>query len=388
MGAPEREPRLLVVAGETSGDRIAAAALGALRSRGVGAFGIAGDASIAAGLEPVARAGDLAAMGVLDAAAKAPAALRALARIAAHVAGGRASPRAALLVNFTETNARLGRWLRRRGVRVLWCAAPQVWAWRPARTRTLRGSMDRLAVLFSFEEPLWRAAGVDARWVGHPALDAGPIERDAARAALGLSARERAVALLPGSRAGEIARLAPVLCEAAARLVRSGAADAAHVVAAPGLAASARASLGRHALAHGLVVIAAPPEGASSLLTAFDLAICASGTACLEAALAAVPTVVAYRLDPVAYAVACRLVRTPFVALPNVLLGEPALPELLQADATADRVAARASALLAAADARDRAASIASRLRALLEPPGPARFGERLAALLEPWLGR
>jgi lipid-A-disaccharide synthase len=371
---------VLVVAGEASGDRIAALAARALGAAGVPCFGVAGPYARAAGVEIVADGAELGVMGLTDVAARLPALARSLLRLRDRVR--RAPPRAALLVNFTELNQRLGRLLRARGTRVLWCVAPQVWAWRPGRLQTLRGAVDRLAVILPFEEALWRGAGHDARYVGHPALEAPAGDRAALRARLGIAAEARAVAVLPGSRAGEVTRLAGPLCEAAARLAADGV--AARLILAPGLEARARAAAVAAARAAGVGVVEGDAEhGAAAWLPAFDATLCASGTASLEAALAGAAPVVTYRMDRLAYALARRLVRTPHVALPNVLLGRRAFPELLQDEVTAARVAAAARGLLAEPEETARAAAA---LRAQLAVPGSS-FGERVAALLLPWVG-
>lgn len=361
---------MLIVAGEGSGDRIAALAAVALAARGARCFGVGGPACRAAGMEILVDAARVSAMGIRDVAAALPelasAARRVLVRLRAD------PPRAALLVDFTEGNLRLGRFLRARGTYVLWCVAPQVWAWRPRRLYTMRGAFDRLAVILPFEEALWRSAGHDAHYVGHPAMDA--------RSWLGIPHGARAAAVLPGSRTGEVRRLAPALCEAAARLLDQGAVDDARVILAPVLDSRARSLCAAHARAFGLAVVEADAaHGAGPLLDAMDVALCASGTASLEAALAGAAPVVCYRLDAVAYAVARRLVRTPHIALPNVLLGRRAFPELLQAEVTATRISAAARELLAR---REDVLRAAHELRALLAPPSATPFGERVADLV------
>lgn len=377
---------LLVVAGEASGDRIAALAVRALA--GARAFGIAGPACRAAGVEAVASAEEIAAMGALDVALRLPALAKAMAALWARVR--RSPPRAALLVNFTELNQRLGKALRARGIRVLWCVAPQVWAWRPGRVEALRGAIDRLAVILPFEEALWRDAGVDARYVGHPSLEAAPpladgeSAREAIRDRLGIAEKKPAIAILPGSRAGEVRRLSAALAGAAAMLRAEGSAADARLIVAPGLDARAAAIAARASREAGVAILRGDPEhGAAPLLGAFDVALSASGTASLEAALAGAAPIVTYRLDPAAYAIARRLVRTPHIALPNVLLGRRAFPELVQHEVTAARVAAAARAWIGR---RDEALRLARELRAILAPPAGGSFGERVAALIAPWL--
>jgi lipid-A-disaccharide synthase len=373
---------VLIVAGEASGDRIASLAARALAARGVALFGLGGPACRAAGVSLVADGSRLGAMGVRDVAARLPELASAVIRVLDRVR--RRPPRAALLVNATELNQRLGRLLRRIGVRVLWCVAPQVWAWRPGRIEALRGACDRLAVILPFEEALWRRAGHDARYVGHPSLDVPRLPRKDLRIALGIAADATAVAVLPGSRAGEVRRLADPLCAAAAGLVRDGAARTARMIVARGIEPEAAALAARSAARANIPVIEGDPDhGAAPLLGAFDVALCASGTASLEAALAGAAPVVTYRMDRVSYAVAKRLVRTPHIALANVLLGRRAYPELVQDDVTEARVAAAAMALLAR---RSESLAAASELHAMLAIAGRASFGERVAATLEDWL--
>jgi lipid-A-disaccharide synthase len=366
---------VLVVAGEASGDRIAALVAAALAASGARCAGIGGPACRAAGVETFADTSRIEGMGLTDVLARSSHLAAAVARLAGRLL--RAPPRAALLVNFTELNQRLGRLLRARGTRVLWCVAPQVWAWRPGRLRSLRGSADRMAVILPFEELLWRTHGYDAVYVGHPSVEVSSPPS--------VAVSQRSLAILPGSRSGEIARLAAPLTRAAACLLDEGAASSAQVIVASGLSPSSRALVERLAGAAGLPVVAADPEhGAAPLLKSFDASLCASGTASLEAALAGAAPVVAYRLDPLAFALARRLVRTPHIALPNVLLGRRAYPELVQGDVTPALLVKSARLMLA-----DRGASLqlAEELRRILAPPSPAPFGRRVAELMLPWLG-
>lgn len=381
--AVSSRPSVLVVAGEASGDRIAALALrGLVRSLGapVASYGLGGEASISAGVELIGEASRTAAMGFGDVAGRLPSIGRAVFEIV--MRARRDPPRAALLVSFTELSTHLGRWLRGMGVRVLWCVAPQVWAWRSGRLRTLGRSFDRLAVILPFEESLWRRAGVDARYVGHPSLEAPRPSRAALRAEFCMDGG--AIAVLPGSRAGEVFRLAGPLCEAAAVLRARGIAESAHILIAPSLDPAARAYAERVALQFQIKRILTDPEhGAASLFGAFDLALCASGTASLEAALAGVPTVVAYRLDALSAALARRLVQTPLMALPNILLNRRAIPELFQGEATVSSIARAAEGVFARSG---EAHAIGEELRAILRPPSSEPFGDRVAALMEGWL--
>jgi lipid-A-disaccharide synthase len=187
---------LLVVAGEASGDRAAAAVIA--RLPGVDSFGLGGPALASAGTTLVGDLRASTALGVGEAGMRAWGVLRAWGAVVR--AAKRRKPRAALLVNYSEFNARLAPQLRDAGVRVLWYGAPQVWAWRGSRTMSLRRCVDRMAVVLPFECPIWRSAGVDAHYVGHPSLETVPLDRDTARRALGMTPYAATVAVLPGSR--------------------------------------------------------------------------------------------------------------------------------------------------------------------------------------------
>ncbi len=370
-------PPLLVSAGEASGDRFAAAVVRAL---GRPSFGLGGAALEAAGARLVERLEPVTGTGLGPALAAAPRLARAARSLLREAE--RSGTRAALLVDFTEYHRRLGPLLRRRGVRVLWAVAPQVWAWRPKRVFTLAPALDRLALLFAFEEPIWRNAGVDAHWVGHPVAEFAPAPRAEARRAAGLPEDDApSLALLPGSRPNEVRRLLPPMLAALDRARARRPDLRARVLLAPSLPATLAHAARRQALAHH-----APPldvdeaRGLHALLPAFDAALCASGTATLEAALCDVPPVITYRLGPASAALARLLLRGRPVGLPNVLLGERAYPELLQADANPDALARAALALLAAPPP-----STSARLRALLRRPGPGAAA-RTAELLAPWL--
>jgi lipid-A-disaccharide synthase len=368
-------PRLLVCAGEASGDRIAALALRALGRRAE-AFGMAGPACAQAGMDVAVPMALASAMGLWDVARRGAALVRCAARLRTEARGRGAA--AALLVGFTELNVSLGRWLKSRGVRVLWCVAPQVWAWRPGRLRTLRASLDRLAVILPFEQVLWSENGYDARYVGHPSFELARWRGGPER---GAGAGGGAVAVLCGSRDDEARRAGGTLMRAAERLVARMPGWRADVVLAPWLSAPRRAALARAARERGMCVVeTSPSEGAAALLHDYELALCVSGTASLEAALCGVPPVVAYRFDPVSAALARALVRTEHIALPNVLLGRRAFPELVQGELTVEAVLAAAEALLANAAVARRDCAL---VREMLRVEDGSDFGSRVARMIE-----
>jgi len=370
---------LLVVAGEASGDRAAAAVVA--RLEGVHAFGLGGPALAAAGAELVGDLRESTALGVGEAAARAGSVLRAWRNIV-RITRAR-PPLAALLVNYSEFNTRLAPVLHAAGVRVLWYGAPQVWAWRPGRVARLRPSVDRMAVVLPFEETLWRSGGVDAHYVGHPSLETPRLDRQAARRALGMTPLAAAVAVLPGSRPHEVRRLLIPLLDAYERVRSDRASVDARVLLAAGLDASSRGWVRDLCLERRVGTFDVDPRlGAMNVLPAFDVSLCASGTVSLEAALARAVPIVAYRVGLATELTARLLVRTPHVALPNVLLGRRAFPELLQRDVRADRLA---RALADALDQRPALVRACDEVEARL---GPERAPSlTVARMLSPWLG-
>lgn len=373
---------LLVVAGEASGDRAAAAVLAKLRGEDM--FGMGGGALQREGVELLADLRDVTAMGIEGVARRAYGIGRAYARIRAAIA--RRRPTAALLVNYTEFNARLAGALWSAGTRVLWYGAPQIWAWREARAIPLRRHLDRLAVMLPFEEPLWRSHGVDAHYVGHPALEDryGTDHRIAARELLGLTPFARAIAILPGSRPHEVRRLLEPMLLGYETVRKDRASVDARVLLAASLDDRTRAWARAAARANGLEAVDVDPRaGIGYALPAFDAALCASGTASLECALARVVPIVCYRVGLATEVGARALLKTRRVALPNILLDREAFPELLQRNAVPKRIAEELAHVL-----DQRALYLGACIdveRVLGEHPSPSR---EVARMIEPWLAR
>jgi lipid-A-disaccharide synthase len=309
----------------------------------------------------------VAAMGVTAALHRAPRVAAALAALA-HAVRKRQPP-AALLVGFSEANMHVARWLKRRRVRVLWYAPPQVWAWRPGRAARIATDCDRIAVLLPFEARCWSARGAAVEYVGHPAAERAPSCEPAMR---------RAVALLPGSRSHEIRAHLPPMLEAAARLSPSG--YEAELVLAEGLHPPTTRWAERHARARG---VRTTRRGVESIAGA-AAAVVASGTATLECAVLGVPPVIVYRTDPLTYAIASRLVNVAHVGLPNLVLGRRAFPELLQRDVSPRHIGDALADLLRDGDAyRARCWEVRNALRG---PLGDGRPAQRVAESLRPWL--
>lgn len=353
----------------------------------VPAFGMGGAALRAAGLERLVDLSRVSAMGFGGVLARAPAIVRA--GLCLLRAARTRRPRAALLVGYSEFNAWLGPRLRRLGVRVLWYSPPQIWAWRSARGPALRRACDRMALILPFEEPLWRALGADAHYVGHPALEHPPEPRAVVRERIGLTPFADCVAVLPGSRAAEVsAHLVPMLDAVLALRAERGALDA-RVILSPAL--PPRSARWAEKVAREMRVPLLSGWPAVEALPAFNVALASSGTVTLESALAGVPPVIVYRTGRAGAFFARRLLHVDSIGLPNVVLGERAFVELLQDAVTAEAMADEAGRLL---DAGDKATLPCGRLRQALQTAperGPAPVpgvgpSARVARLLAPWL--
>ena len=369
---------LLVVAGEASGDRAGAAVIAQLG--GLRAFGLGGGALAAEGVELLADLRDTTAMGVAEVARRAVNVARAYAAL--RTACVRRKPSAALLVNYTEFNARLAESLWANGTRVLWYGAPQVWAWRSKRAVPLRRHLDRMAVMLPFEEKIWRDVGVDAHYVGHPALEERRGDRVAARELLGMTPRAWAVAILPGSRPHEVRRLLQPMLTGYERVRRDFASVDARILLAPSLDPQTRAwARAAAATFHVEVVDVDARAGIGYALPAFDAALCASGTASLECALARVVPIICYRVGWATELGARAFVTTRYVALPNILLGRGAFPELLQRQATASRMT---DALANVLEERETFLGSCAEVETALGPHTSASAS--VARMLEPWL--
>lgn len=365
------ERRLLIVVGEASGDRHAARLVTALRAKAaesgdtVRVRGVAGPALEASGVERVVPMEALAVLGFSGVIARLPSIWKAYRRLLAEARAMK--PAAALLVDSPGFNFRLGPELRRLGIPVFYYIAPQVWAWHAERARAMAAWVDRLAVVFPFEEPLFREAGVEARFVGHPLCEGLTPEIDEAsfRAELGLGPGDRLLGLLPGSRRQEIDQMLGPLVEAARRLMETRPDLRAVIPVAPGLdPAWVRRRMGELKRFH---VVTDRTHAVQSWSTACAVA---SGTATLETALFGTPHAIVYRVGGINYAIARRVVKLENIGLPNIVAGERVSPELIQKDLTPERLAAVLSPWLDDPAAREAQRSRLAVVRERLGGPG------------------
>lgn len=338
-------PRIALCAGEASGDLLGAGLIAELRKRYPDArfAGIGGDRMRAEGLDAWHDASELAVMGLAEVLRHLPRLLRLRREFRERLLQWR--PDVYIGIDAPDFNLGMEKWLRERGLRTVHYVSPSVWAWREKRAEKIGRSADRVLCLFPMEPAIYARHGVDARFVGHPLADEMPLDPDraAARAQLGLDAQRKVLALLPGSRVGEIERLGPDFLSTASRLLAD---DPTLQIVVPMANEHARDAFQRVLAAHPDSVLLTPrlrviAGQARTLMIASDVILLASGTATLEAMLAKRPMVVAYKVAPLTYTLVkgLGLLKVDTYSLPNVLAGARVVPELMQHDCTPENLA-------------------------------------------------
>jgi lipid-A-disaccharide synthase len=359
--------RLLVSCGEASGDLYAGALIRALRmlDPGVSISGLGGPQMAAAGGHLLDDYRELAVTGLTEALAKIPRSFAALRRLVRSAAADR--PDALIAIDFPDFNFRLARAIKRLRIPVVYYISPQIWAWRPRRLATMRRIADRVLVIFPFEEELYRSGGIPVEFVGHPLIDlaAPTAPRDTFLASRGLTPAAPTIAILPGSRPNEVSRILPDLL-ASIPIIRAAVPGAQFIVArAPHLDDNFFAAMGSAA-----VVVEGDTD---TVLASADVALTASGTATVQAALHDTPMVIVYRLSPLTYRLGRRLVTVSTIGMVNLIAGERIVPELVQDAFTPEAVAREAIPILTD---RRRVAEIKAglaRVRERLGGPGASR---------------
>ncbi|MDH5271973.1 MAG: lipid-A-disaccharide synthase [Gammaproteobacteria bacterium] len=357
--AAAREVRIALVAGEASGDNLGGGLLGALRARQptLRAFGVAGPRMVEAGCEAWVSSEELAVMGLAEILKHLPRLLRLRRDLVARLRDAR--PEVFVGIDSPEFNLRVAAQLKAQGIPTVQYVSPQVWAWRQGRVRTIGQSVDLVLCLLPFESRFYDAHDVRAVFVGHPLADRIPFESPPgpARTALGLDPGAPTVAVLPGSRRAEVARLGGPFAATLAWL-HERRPDIRFV--APMASAAVRTlfeqSLAQHAPGVPVAVI---DRRAQQALAAADAVLVASGTATLETALIKRPMVVAYRLAPLTAWLmrSMKLMKADYFAQPNLLAGRRVVPEYLQEDVRPDVLG---PALLAQLERPDRAELVAT----------------------------
>jgi lipid-A-disaccharide synthase len=376
-------PLVFLSAGEASGEHYGAALMEALQTRLPAArfFGLGGARMTSLGFRPVVRAEEVAHMGITEVVRHAPYIYQQFQRLKWAIVAER--PALAVLIDFPDVNLRLAEHLHRHGVPVVYFVSPQLWAWKKRRIRRVQRFVDRMLVIFPFEEPFYRTHGVRADFVGHPLVSLAPpaVTREAFARQHGLDASKAWVALLPGSRQREVHLNLPTMLEAMTALGNG------YQYVLPVAPTVERASV------EAMVSNANPDkpdsdrpapvlvDDARVALYHARASIVASGTATVEAALLGNPFVVVYRLSRLSYAIARRMVTVPHVAMANLIAERRVVPELIQDGFTPEAVVAAIQPLLADGPQRDAAIAGLREVRQRLETQGEGTAVDRVASI-------
>jgi lipid-A-disaccharide synthase len=344
----EGAPLIYIIAGEPSGDLLGGRLMRALKERTGGKVrfaGIGGETMEAEGLESRVALSELAVMGVLEVL---PQARRIFRRVAETVADiQRQKPAALVTIDSSGFTWRIAQRLRKAGstLPMIHYVAPMVWAWRAGRAKRMARWYDHLMALLPFEPPYFAAVGLSCGYVGHPVVESGADRGDGAafRCRHAVPADAPLLTLLPGSRRGEVGTLLPIFAEAVLRIAKDHPRLRVVVPTTATVAAQVEAAVAAWPLP--TIVL----RGAAEKYDAFaasNAALAASGTVALELALAKLPAVITYRINPITHAYVSRAVKVDYANLVNVILGREAVPELLQYDCTPENLAVAVTRLL------------------------------------------
>lgn len=368
------DPQIMIVAGEASGDKYGAWLTAEMRRLlpATRFYGMGGDLMRGEGVETLVNADDMAVVGLVEILAHAGTIWRAF-----HLLKGlftTRTPDLLILIDYQEFNQLLAAAAKKAGVRVLFYISPQVWAWRPGRVHKMGRIVDRMAVLFPFEVPLYEQAGVPVTFVGHPLLDIvkPTMSRDEAVSRFGLDPARRVVGLFPGSRRSELKNLLGVIIDSA-RLIKECHPDIQFIL--PLAPSLKRNELEATLAASGLTVIII--EGLTyDVMQVCDAVISVSGTVTLELALMSVPMVIIYRVSPLTYHVGKRLITVDHIGICNIVAGERVVKELIQDEAHPAALAAEIGRIL---DDGDYRSTIRNKLAGVRAKLGSGGCSARLA---------
>jgi lipid-A-disaccharide synthase len=336
--------RVLIVAGESSGDLYGAHLVEAMASLApqVTFYGIGGSEMERRGVNLLFSSSALAVVGLTEVLEKIGHIRRAWKEMKRFVADQR--PHLAVLIDYPGFNLRLARFLKDNAVPVLYYVSPQVWAWNAGRIKKIAKWVTKMAVILPFEVPIYQQAGVDVEFVGHPLLDIldADLSRNEARRQLGVPPDALLIGLLPGSREREVRALLPPLV-GAGKILRRKFPSCRFILP---LASTVRRELIQDCIG-GEHLSPEVVEGRTfEVMKAVDLLLVVSGTATLEGAIAGVPMVIIYRLSPISYLIGRMLVKVKCIGLANIVVGRKVVPELIQGDVTPQRIALEAEKIL------------------------------------------
>ncbi len=375
--AVERPKRVMIVAGEASGDIYGAGLVRAVQATdpAFSFFGIGGPRMREAGCETLVDSADMAVVGLVEVLKHfdvIAAAFLKLKKILLET-----PPDLLILIDYPGFNLRLAKVAKKAGVKVLYYISPQIWAWRQGRVKKIKRLVDHMAVILPFEAPFYQQAGVPVSFVGHPMADLVEVSltREQAATSFGLDPSRQVVGLFPGSRRSEVSRLLPVILGAAG-LLKQRFPTIQFVL-------PLASTLSDDDLVPWLegcdLPITVTRERIHDLMRACDAVISVSGTVTLEVALVGTPLVIIYKLSPITFQLAKRLVKVEHIGLCNIVAGETVAPELIQDDASPERIAAAIVNLLTD---NAQSSAIRARLAHVRERLGGGGADQRMAELV------
>ena len=377
------DPTIFISAGEASGELYGAMLVEELRNqlaaegRHASFVGMGGQRMVNAGLRQIVRSEDMAVMGITEVIQHLPRIYREYQKLKSAIRTR--PPVIALLIDFPDIHFKLAQEFRRLGVPVIFFVSPQIWAWKKKRIKLVQKFVDKMLVIFPFEQAFYREHGVTAEFVGHPLADLPlpSITRERFARESGLNASRSWIALLPGSRAKEIGDNLPQMLSAARILTLRGPRASSPrkefefiIPLAPTLNPSQRKMLAGLVKHHCEGLPVQLVDDARAALLHARASVVASGTATVEAALIGNPFVVVYRVSPLTYEIARRVVKVPYVAMANLIAGKMVVPELIQADFTAANIVRQIEPLLPDGPLRESMMKELARIRGLLTPGG------------------
>ncbi len=371
--------RILISAGEASGETYGALLIEALRKRvpGLESFGVGGDKMASAGCDLAVQAKDVAVVGLVEVISHLPRIYREFNKLVREL--DRRRPDVAVLIDFPDWNFRLARELHRRNIPIAYYISPQLWAWRPARIELVKRYVRKMLVIFPFEVQWYRERGVEAEYVGHPLTDLPPPQPALLRSP------QTPIALLPGSRQKEIALNLPVMLQAARDLGREYQFT---IPVASTVSSKWMVDLIHRSLGDDPGVNLKLESDARMVLAQSRAAVVASGTATVEASLIGTPFVMVYRVSPLTFLLGRRFVKVPFFAMPNLVAGREVVPELVQDKFTAGNVVARLREIIPNGGYRERMCAGLKEIRQELSSRGGSTASDRAAGAVLSILGR
>ena len=382
------DPTIFISAGEASGELYGAMLVEELRNqlaaegRQASFVGMGGQRMVNAGLRQIVRSEDMAVMGITEVIQHLPRIYREYQKLKSAIRTR--PPVIAVLIDFPDIHFKLAQEFRRLGIPVIFFVSPQIWAWKKKRIKLVQKFVDKMLVIFPFEQAFYREHGVTAEFVGHPLADLPlpSITRERFARESGLNASRSWIALLPGSRAKEIGDNLPQMLSAARILTLRGPRASSPrkefefiIPLAPTLNPSQRKMLSGLVKHHGDGLPVQLVDDARAALLHARASVVASGTATVEAALIGNPFVVVYRVSPLTYEIARRVVKVPYVAMANLIAGKMVVPELIQADFTAANIVRQVEPLLPDGPLRESMMKELARIRGLLTP-GESGLGD------------